>query len=128
LNRAQQYKKFNGMIALTIQYALMEGIPLRMGEAHRTLDQARLNVKKGVSKTLNSKHRYSLAQDFWLHKPYKGRPGKDIDWFKEKKAMYKKLGKFWKFLGGRWGALKKDGGDFNRLNDPYHFEWSERPA
>jgi len=128
MTRPQQYSKFNQMVAMTVQYANFKGYPLRLGEVHRTKEQAQWNVKKGVSKTTRSKHRYSLAIDLWLYKPYRGRPGKDIDWYVLKKKQYQDLGRFWKSLGGRWGGLKKDGGDFRTLNDPYHFEWPESPA
>jgi len=51
LNRRDQYKRFNAMVGLTLQYCLMEGIPTRIGEVHRTKEQAEWNVKKGVSKS-----------------------------------------------------------------------------
>ena len=118
-NRKEQYKHFNKMVILLLQYAEFQNITIRLGEAHRTLYQAKSNLKWGTSKTLYSKHRYSLAIDIWITKPYKGRPGKDIEWSHQR---YIVLGKFWKYLGGTWGGLKEYGGDFNSLNDPYHFE------
>jgi len=135
MNRKNQYYEYNYMIVHLLCYARVNGIPLRMGEAQRTKYQALENVRKGKG-ILNSKHRWSLAQDFWIIKPYKGKVGRGIVWWDkaEKKitpkqiAQYKALGKCWKDMGGIWGALKKDGGDFNTLHDPYHFEFAEKPA
>lgn len=46
----------------------------------------------------------------------------------KQKRQYKKLGKIWKNMGGRWGGSKENGGDFGDFNDPYHFEFAEKPA
>jgi len=95
------------------EYAELMNIPLRHATAHRTIEECQRLVKEGTG-ILNSKHRWSLAHDYWIITS----SGKDIEW---KCTGYAILGRFWKFLGGRWG------GDWKK-KDIFHFELAERPA
>lgn len=88
MNRKQQYREFIYMVYSLLREAYLYDIPIRLGEAHRTKYQAIENIRKGVSKTLNSRHRWSLAIDLWIIKPYKGQPGKGIVWWDKKEKNY----------------------------------------
>jgi hypothetical protein len=107
------------MTGLLEQYARLIGLPIRDGEAHRPAELCRIYAKRGTG-IRNSKHKYSLARDYWI---VIGDNGRRIDWARtrESKLKYEALGKFWEFIGGTWG------GRFKRY-DPFHFEYPGRPA
>jgi len=119
MNRRSQLDEFNQMVELLLGYADLKKIRWRYGEAHRPGFVAEKYAKLGTG-IKNSKHRYSLAIDIWIT----DQSGKKIVW---NHKPYIPLGLFWKSIGGRWGGLKSYGGDFNRLNDPYHFEHALKP-
>jgi len=119
LNRREQLNEFNKMTQILLSFADLKKIPWRYAEAHRPYFVAERYHQMGIG-ILNSKHRYSLALDLWVDPTGKNPILKNH-------KPYIPLGLFWKHLGGRWGGLKSYGGDFNRLNDPYHFEHPLRP-
>lgn len=129
MNRAEQYRKFRKMCQLLELYAEMVGLPIRDGEAHRPPEMCEIYARRGTG-IVRSKHRYSLARDYWLY----GNSGREILWATtpETKAKYLLLGQFWEFLGGKWGGRFKSRrvgrGKRRGGYDPYHYEYAERPA
>ena len=113
VSRTNQYERFLLMLCQLFLYSIRNKIPIRQGEAHRPFFVAQKYVVDGTG-ILNSKHRYSLAQDIWITDA----GGKKILW---KHPDYKKLGLYWESMGGTWG------GRFKR-KDVYHFEYGENPA
>lgn len=92
-----------------IQYATSQGWTVTGGELFRTLEQQRIHVKAGRSKTMNSNHLRRLAID--------------LNFFKDGKLIWDKnaiapLGSYWETLHpkNRWG------GNFRSLVDVPHFE------
>lgn len=77
-------------------------------------EQARL-VKKGASRTMNSRHLLGLAADLVVFRNLDDDPELEPDWNIQ---SYQKLGTYWKSLGDDhvWG------GDWPGLVDAGHFE------
>lgn len=92
-----------------LQFAWSKGYTVTGGELARTLDQQKIYVQTGRSKTMDSYHLKRLAVDlnFFLN-------GKLV----QTKAGLQELGDFWERLNPR----NKWGGDFNRFVDTPHFE------
>jgi hypothetical protein len=111
--RADQQKDFNFMLARLLSYAVSREIPIRLGEAQRTAEQAEAYAKAGTG-TRDSKHRYGLAVDLWITTKH----GLDIAWGH---PDYSRLGAFWADMGGVWGGM------FSKYKDVYHFEYAEKP-
>lgn len=112
---SEHQQKFTKDIAELICYATSIDIQLTFGEAYRTIEQQKIYVDSGKSKTMDSKHLKRLAVDF--------------NFFINGKLTYDfhkvyALGKFWVSLDehNRWG------GDFNKNGvkdgwlDTPHFE------
>lgn len=83
------------MVSMLIGFAYENGYELTFGEAYRTEEQQRIYVDKGLSKTMNSRHRDRLAVDLNLFK--------DNQYITEKEK-YRFLGEKWEEIGGRWGG------------------------
>ena len=97
------------MLGRLLIYANITKIPVKIVELYRTPKRQAVLVKKGFSKTLNSKHLCGLAIDLAIIKE-----GRYITDIKE----YRPLGEFWKTLNGIWG------GDW-KIKDGVHFELKE---
>lgn len=61
--RQEQWEFVKDLGKLTA-FAEAQGFQLTLGEAHRTLEQQRIHVQNGLSKTMNSRHLDRLAQDY----------------------------------------------------------------
>lgn len=116
---SEKQRRFPLMIAGLVDFAYKNGYELTFGEAYRTEEQQKLYLEKGLSKTMNSKHRDRLAVDFNLFKD---------GCYITDKNKYRFLGERWESLGGRWGGRfgvspenyqKEVGWDSN------HFEYGE---
>lgn len=97
-------------VALLIQRVAELGLACKFGEAYRPQELQELWVKLGKSKTLNSRHRDSLAVDLLL---FRG------DAYLIDTKDYETLGVWWEELrpgtnvwGGRWSF--RDGNHFER--------------
>jgi hypothetical protein len=86
-------------VATLIQFIESEGDMATGGELQRTLYQQQENIRKGVSKTLNSLHLSKLAIDLAIFH--------DGLWLQDRDSL-KKYGDFWQGLhpdnewGGSW--------------------------
>ncbi len=78
---------------------------------YRTMEEQRILLRQGKSKTLASKHLRWLAIDLLLIKD--GNPV----W--ERTSEYNRAGHLWRTIDGIWG------GDWKGLEDIYHFEFKE---
>jgi len=90
------------------------GYKLTGGELYRTIDQQKIYMESGKSKTMNSKHLKRLAIDFnFFVKDYSG--NWVITWDIDK---IEPLGTYWESLNTNnvWG------GNFNSFKDVPHFE------
>ena len=104
--------KFALMLGRLLIYASIAKIPVKIVELYRTPKRQLVLVKKGFSKTLNSKHLCGLAIDLAIIK--EGRYITDI-------GEYEPLGAFWEGIGGVWGGRWK-------IKDGVHFELSEKES
>lgn len=104
-------------VSRLIAFAYAQGYELTFGEAYRTIEQQKIYVASGKSKTMTSRHLFRLAVDFNL--------------FKDGALLNSPID--YKPLGDYWESLSPDnvwGGDWDRDNDlhdetfldPYHFE------
>lgn len=81
------------------------GYKVRIGEVERTVEQQKLYVKQGRSKTMNSMHLRKCAAD--LHFTFNGTLGYPQE------------------LGDYWESLSKEnqwGGNWNSFKDKPHFQ------
>lgn len=108
---SEKQQKFAVYVAKLILYAESIGYAVTFGEALRTIEQQKLYVQQGKSKTLASKHLDRLAVDLNLF--IEGE-------YKTDKASYIKLGAYWKYLDVEnvWG------GDFS-FGDANHFQYTK---
>ena len=104
--------KFFQDISIMITQLSNEGIEFMPTCFYRTQAEQEDMVKKGVSKTLNSKHTKWLAIDFVLVKDG------NLIWLRC--SEYERAGEIWESLGNTWG------GRWQSLNDIYHFELKEK--
>jgi hypothetical protein len=102
------------MVRMLLEFADFQGIPIRLGEAHRPYFVAKKYSKEGKG-ILNSKHRWSLAIDIWIIDD----TGKKIIW---KDVRYAVLADYWQ------NTLKGKAGFYFSRCDAYHFEFPEKPA
>jgi hypothetical protein len=85
--------------------AFMLGYEVRIGEVERTVEQQKLYVSTGRSKTMNSNHLKKCAAD--LH------------FFRDGKIWYpEELGNFWESLN----PINSWGGNWKSFKDKPHFE------
>jgi hypothetical protein len=97
--------------------AYKAGYEFSMGEVLRTEEQHQLNLKSGKSRIGRSIYMDKLAFDLNLMKTPTSKYGYITD-----SAQYKPLGDIWKSLH----PLNRWGGDFKRLDDPFHYEMNIR--
>lgn len=88
---------FTKNVALLIEYCRVCEVNLTFGDAYRSEEQQKIYVDKGLSKTMNSKHRSRLAVDF--------------NFFVDGKLTYEKntlqhVGDYWESLddNNKWGG------------------------
>lgn len=92
-------------------------LPVLIVETRRTPEQHALNLAKGVSWTLHSKHIDGLAIDLVPYALYTIEPGGDkLEWDANHPA-WQTIGRIAKSLGLRWG------GDWTTARDMGHCEY-----
>lgn len=108
---SERQRIFSKNVAKLILWAAENGIEVVIGEVQRTLDQQRLYVRAGKSRTMDSKHLLKLAVDFALFVDGK---------YTVAREPHAKMGAYWKSLHpcNVWG------GDFAKLQDLVHFEYN----
>ena len=118
MTQNERRQDFTWMVHLLINWAYSSGYKLAIGECTRTLEQQKLYVSQGKSKTLDSKHLQGLAVDVSAWKE-----GKYLD----KTEDYKYLGLYWESLGGRWGGRFGDNPATEVIEgwDGCHFEYNK---
>lgn len=113
-NTAKRIRFIRKFAALT-QHARMFGLDFIVTDFYRTTDRQQELYAAGKSQcdgiNNKSKHQDWLAIDICLIK--------DGECVWERVTAYELLGKYWKKIGGIWG------GDWESLNDIYHFEAGE---
>ena len=111
--------RFSHMLGLLLTKATVFQTPVVILEMYRSVEQQRINVARGVSKTMNSKHLDGLAVDLAFLSDLED-DGK-INYSPEK---YKDLGVFWESIGGRWGGRFGDDPKTEKIEgwDAGHFE------
>lgn len=117
----EKQTKFLIMDAKLVLFAAEQGSPIFCTEWFRTLEQQRIYVARGVSKTLYSKHLDGLAKDYVMLSDIK-----DDGIVNYTPDQYKKLGEFWESLGGRWGGRFGDNPLTEKIEgwDASHFEFN----
>ena len=96
----------------SIDFTVLEGL--------RTIEQQRINVDRGVSWTMRSRHLTGHAVDLapWVAGGIDWND--DMQWRAMGQAVCRAAERFG--IPIIWGALKKHGGDWSRQNDAGHFE------
>lgn len=105
----EKQTQFAQMAAELINWCNCFGYTVTLGEVYRTEEQQKLYVERGLSKTMNSKHRDRLAIDLNLI----------VDGKLATAEQYRPLGEKWERMGGKWG------GNFKGFVDAPHFEWDD---
>ena len=101
----QHQEAFARDLVKLISHAHSLGYEVRIGEVERTIEQQKLYVQTGRSKTMNSQHLKKCAGD--LH------------FFKDGSLCYPdELGTYWESLD----PLNRWGGNWNTFKDKPHFE------
>ena len=93
-------------LAKLIAFAEGQGFKLTLGEAFRTIEQQRIHVQNGVSKTMHSGHLNRLAQDYNIFFDLDNDGDYDlVDREQDVKLVASKLGVFWCGLNPKniWG-------------------------
>lgn len=120
MSLSEKQIRFTSLVSVFIQLVYDElGMGLTFGEVYRPTVTQEEYIKRGLSKTMNSKHLKRLAVDFNLFID-----GKYIS----DKEMYRPLGELWESLGGRWGGrFGVERGQYPYLVgwDANHFEYDE---
>ena len=118
----EKQTKFLIMDAKLVLFAAEQGCDIFCTEWFRTLEQQRIYIARGVSKTLYSKHLDGLAKDYVMLGDIK-----DDGIVNYTPDKYKKLGEFWESLGGRWGGRFGDNPLTEKIEgwDAGHFEFIE---
>lgn len=104
----EEQEAFSRDLCKLLQAAFDMGYQVRIGEVQRTIEQQKLYIKAGRSKTLNSRHLDKCAAD--LH------------FTKNGQLCYpKELGTYWESLNtkNQWG------GNWKSFKDEPHFERSK---
>lgn len=105
MSLGEEQEAFSADVARLLNKAIALGYGVRMGEAERTVEQQKIYVQTGRSKTMNSNHLRKCAID--LH------------FTKAGVLCYpQELGDFWETLNPKnsWG------GNWNSFKDKPHFE------
>lgn len=103
---SERQRQFAHDLGVWISWVYENGYEITLGEVFRTEEQQKWYVQKGLSKTMNSRHRQKLALDFNLF--VGGTYTSDIE-------KYRPLGEAWESLGeghvwgGRWASLRDAG-------------------
>jgi len=101
----EHQQAFSRDLVQLLNRAFTLGYEVRIGEVERTIEQQKLYVSTGRSKTMNSNHLKKCAAD--LH------------FFKDGKIWYPdELGSFWESLN----PLNSWGGNWKSFKDKPHFE------
>ena len=118
----ERQSKFWHMFALLKLHADDIGQPFVVIEWKRTWDQQKINVARGLSQTMNSKHLDGLAVDICFLDDLSD-DGK-LNYPADK---YKDLGEYWESIGGRWGGRFGDNPNTSKIEgwDLGHFELNE---
>lgn len=105
MNLGQHQEIFSAHLAALICEAVKRGYGVRIGEVERTVEQQKLYMQSGRSKTMNSMHLKKCAAD--LH------------FTKDGQLYYpEELGKYWESLD----PLNSWGGNWKTFKDRPHFE------
>lgn len=105
MSLGQEQEAFSRDLASLLQYAFSKGYEVRMGEVERTVEQQKIYVQTGRSKTMNSNHLRRCAAD--LHFTRNG-----------ELCYPQEIGDYWESLNTKnsWG------GNWNSFKDKPHFE------
>jgi hypothetical protein len=85
----QAQQLFANKVARLLNYAINNNIDIVIGEVARTIEQQKINVKNGVSKTLDSYHLKKCAIDILIFKN---------NIYSQNSDDYKPLAIFWESL------------------------------
>ena len=115
--------KFWHMFALLKLKADELGQPFIVIEWMRSLEQQKINVARGVSKTMNSMHLLGLAVDIAFLSDITD--DRKINYTPD---QYKMLGEYWESIGGRWGGRFGDDPKTTKIEgwDSGHFELEKK--
>lgn len=117
--------EFTHALALLIIQAAKENKYVKLQELNRTIQEQKENVRKGTSKTLDSRHLDKLAVDMYIYDMGTKAPVEDLE-------QYRSLGEYWESLGGRWGGrfglenMSKNEQNANLGWDPFHYEFTRK--
>lgn len=117
--------EFTHALALLIIQAAKENKHVKLQELNRTIQEQKENVRKGVSKTMDSRHLDKLAVDLYIYDMGTKAPVVELE-------QYRSLGEYWESLGGRWGGrfglenTSKNDQNTKLGWDPYHFEFQRK--
>ena len=105
MSLGQEQESFSRDLLALIQHAYLLGYEVRIGEVERTVEQQKLYVRTGRSKTMNSNHLRKCAAD--LHFTRAG-----------ELCYPQELGEYWESLSSKnsWG------GNWKSFKDKPHFE------
>lgn len=122
MTQREKQCKFWHMVALLILKADDLNTPFFIFEWLRSEEQQKINVARGASQTMNSKHLLGLAIDivFLADVQDDGKVNFVADQFAE-------LGEYWESIGGRWGGRFGDNPATTKIEgwDAGHFELNE---
>jgi len=105
MSLGQEQEAFSRDISKLLTYVFTEGYEVRIGEVERTVEQQKIYVQIGRSKTMNSNHLRKCAAD--LHFTLKG-----------ELCYPQEFGDYWESLNPKnsWG------GNWSSFKDKPHFE------
>ena len=105
MSLGQEQEEFSRDLVSLISYAHSKGYRVRIGEVERTVEQRKIYVRTGRSKTMNSNHLRKCAAD--LHFTLDG-----------VLCYPQELGDYWEAMNPKnsWG------GNWNSFKDKPHFE------
>lgn len=98
------------------------GIMVMIVDTRRTTEEQQLNVAKGVSWTLRSKHLTGDAIDICPYETYALHGPDKLQWNTDD-PVWKRIGEIGQNIGLKWGVIKN-----GQQIDPGHFEYVERPT
>ena len=105
MSLGQEQEAFSRDLCSLLTYAHEKGYGVRIGEVERTVEQQKIYIKQGRSKTMNSNHLRKCAAD--LHFTLAG-----------SLCYPQELGEYWESLSPKnsWG------GNWKSFKDKPHFE------
>lgn len=118
----EKQTKFWKMASLLLLKANDLNTPIFILEWKRSIEQQRIYVARGASKTMHSKHIEGLAIDIVFLSDVT-----DDGAINYSPEQYKPLGEYWESIGGRWGGRFGDDPKTVKIEgwDSGHFELSE---